>query len=209
MRFDSIILDIDGTIWNTTEIVAQAWNKAIAENFPMVPAVSAEILKTQFGKTMKVIADNLFFCLNDEQKDVLMKKCCEMEQLYLSRNEKDLAYPGVIKTIHELSRVVPLFIVSNCQKGYIDVVISKNKIEKDITDSECYGNNGNNKDENIRLIVERNQLKNPVYVGDTHGDMEACKKSGVPFIFASYGFGTADEFYAKIEAFEELKQFVF
>ena len=34
------------------------------------------------------------------------------------------------------------------------------------------------KDENISLIVKRNGLKKPVYVGDTQGDFEACKKAG-------------------------------
>lgn len=28
-KFDGLILDIDGTIWNTTGIVSVAWNKAI------------------------------------------------------------------------------------------------------------------------------------------------------------------------------------
>ena len=60
MQFDSIILDIDGTIWNTTQVVAEAWNKAIKENYPQVKPVTAEILQGQFGKTMAVIAENLF-----------------------------------------------------------------------------------------------------------------------------------------------------
>lgn len=60
MKFEEIFLDVDGTIWNTTEIIAQAWNKAIDEVFPQVPHVTADILKGQFGKTMYVIGNNLF-----------------------------------------------------------------------------------------------------------------------------------------------------
>ena len=62
-----------------------------------------------------------------------------------------------------------------------------------IKDSECFGVTGLNKDENIKLIVNRNNLKYPVYVGDTQGDFLACESSGVPFIFAGYGFGSVDE----------------
>lgn len=51
---------------------------------------------------------------------------------------------------------------------------------------------GLNKDENIKLIVKRNNLKNPVYVGDTQGDFLACKNANVPFIFAAYGFGSVE-----------------
>ena len=212
MKFDGIILDIDGTIWNTTDVVAQAWNVAIDNNFPQVPHVSGDILKGQFGKTMKVIADNLFSVLNEDEKNFLMKKCCEAEQAKLHSDVKVPVYTNVIETIRTLSvgKNIPLFIVSNCQAGYIEVVLEKNKITEFITDSECFGNNGKNKDENIRLIVERNNLKSPVYVGDTQGDYEACQKAGVPFIWASYGFGKPDDnnYFAKVDDFSELLNLV-
>ena len=85
--------------------------------------------------------------------------------------------------------------------------MEKNGIKEFITDFECFGNNGFSKDINIRLIAKRNQLKNPVYVGDTQGDFEACQKAEVPFIWAAYGFGRPDsnDYYAKIESFTELE----
>ena len=85
--------------------------------------------------------------------------------------------------------------------------MEKNKITHLIKDFECFGNNGLPKDENISLIVKRNGLKKPVYVGDTQGDFEACKKAGVPFIWVAYGFGhpETDDYFAKIEKFTELE----
>ena len=208
MKIDSIILDVDGTIWNTTGIVASAWNKVIDENFPQVSHVTADILKGQFGKTMDVIADNLFGVLSAEEKKLLMEKCCIEEQKALLLNTENITYKGVIKTLQKLSKRVPLFIVSNCQKGYIELVIEKNGITDLIKDFECFGNNGNSKDENIRLIVKRNGLENPVYVGDTQGDYEACKKAGVPFVWAAYGFGCPndDKYFAKLEEFAQLEE---
>lgn len=207
MKVDSIILDVDGTIWNTTDIVADAWNLAFDKFFPQVPHVTADILKDQFGKPMDVIADNLFPMLSKDEKNLLMEKCCEMEQAALMENTKDIAYEGVIETIKRLSQKIPVFIVSNCQSGYIEVVMEKNGIADCIRDFECFGNTGLLKDENINLIVKRNNLKAPVYVGDTQGDYEACKKAGVPFIWAAYGFGHPedDDYYFKLEKFQQLE----
>ena len=192
MKYDSIILDVDGTIWDTTPIVAKAWNKAIDELFPQVPHVTADILKGQFGKTMDVIGRNLFSALGDDDQKILLARCCEEEQLALDQNEEDIAYEGVVQTIRELAGKLPLFIVSNCQAGYIELVMKKNGITEYITDFECFGNNGLTKDRNIKLLVERNGLKAPVYVGDTQGDFDACKAASVLFIWAEYGFGKVD-----------------
>ena len=207
MRFDGLILDVDGTIWNTTGIVAEAWNKTIDTFFPQVPHVNAEILKGQFGKTMDVIADNLFGVLSAEDKKILMEKCCIYEQKALLDNTKNITYEGVIETLKKLSSIIPIFIVSNCQSGYIELVIEKNKITPLIKDFECFGNTGKSKAENIKLVACRNGLKSPVYVGDTQGDYEACKEAGVPFIWAAYGFGKPEDnnYYAKLDSFTQLE----
>ena len=207
MRFDGLILDVDGTIWNTTGIVAEAWNKTIDTFFPQVPHVNAEILKGQFGKTMDVIADNLFGVLSAEDKKILMEKCCIYEQKALLENTKNITYEGVIETLKKLSSIIPIFIVSNCQSGYIQLVIEKNKITPLIKDFECFGNTGKSKAENIKLVARRNGLKSPVYVGDTQGDYEACKEAGVPFIWAAYGFGKPEDnnYYAKLDSFTQLE----
>ena len=207
MKFDGLILDVDGTIWNTTGIVAEAWNKTIDTFFPQVPHVNAEILKSQFGKTMDVIADNLFGVLSAEDKKILMEKCCIYEQKALLENTKNITYEGVIETLKKLSSIIPIFIVSNCQSGYIELVIEKNKITPLIKDFECFGNTGKSKAENIKLVARRNGLKSPVYVGDTQGDYEACKEAGVPFIWAAYGFGKPEDnnYYAKLDSFTQLE----
>ena len=52
--------------------------------------------------------------------------------------------------------------------------------------------------------MERNRLKNVVFIGDTQGDADAAREAGVPFIYAAYGFGEVDGFDAKLDRLKDL-----
>ena len=197
-------MDIDGTLWNTTGVVAQAWNKAIADCGFDAALVNADGLKKEFGKPMNVIADDLWPNLSQGQKDLLMKQCCVREQEALKENQEDISYPAVRDTIKALAQKFRLYIVSNCQSGYIELTMEKNKIADFISDHECYGDTGMGKADNLRLLVRRNGIKAPVYIGDTQGDADACREAGVKFVWAGYGFGSVQEFAAKIDRFDQL-----
>lgn len=192
--FNNIILDIDGTIWNTTGVVANAWNKAVAES--SVPklrdlVITADMLKKEFGKPMDVIADDLFGDIDAGIKAKLLEHCCVYEHDEIANCDDDLSYEGIREVLETLSLSHNLYIVSNCQNGYIELVIEKNNISHLIRDFECFGRTGLQKDENIRLIMERNgiAMEEACYVGDTMGDYLATKKAGIPFVYAEYGFG--------------------
>ncbi len=204
--FDALILDVDGTIWNTTPIVANAWNEAIALSGLPAKTVNADMLKKEFGKTMDVIADDLWPELDASQKEKLMSLCCTQEQQALLQNTQDITFAGVVDTIKSLSRQIGVFIVSNCQEGYIELSMEKTGLTSCITDYECFGRTGKGKADNLRLLIDRNKIKCPVYVGDTQGDADACAQAGVPFVWAEYGFGTTESCYAKINAFSELEK---
>lgn len=205
MKTDGIIFDVDGTLWDSTEIVAGAWNRAIAEEGIADIALDAEILKGLFGKTMDVIAESVIPGATKNQRENIMERCCVYEHEALRENDVDITYPNVVGTIRRLAKRLPLFIVSNCQSGYIELFLEKTGLRACVRDSECFGDTGLQKGENIRLLVERNGLKRAVYVGDTRGDYEACAQAGLPMIFAEYGFGEVPECERRIRGFEELE----
>ena len=60
------------------------------------------------------------------------------------------------------------------------------------------------KAENIKLVMERNGLENPVYIGDTDLDGKSSREAGISFIHAAYGFGTTDDCDASISSVSEL-----
>ncbi len=207
----NLIFDVDGTIWNSTEVAAEGWNRAIRETIGDGPVITAQVLQREFGQTMDVVAEHLFPDVTDmEKRQQLMDKCCEYEHLYLERNTRDLAYPGVAEEMEKLAQSYDLYIVSNCQIGYIELVMSKTGIGPFIRDHECYGNTGTCKGETIRVLMERHGMRpeETVYIGDTMGDYEACAIAGIPFVFASYGFGEVKEAAYRIERFAQLEEAV-
>ncbi|WP_461812653.1 HAD family hydrolase [Faecalimonas sp.] len=204
MQAESIILDVDGTLWDSTELVAKSWNRAIQNAGVKDIKVTAEQLKTLFGRTMKEIADVVLEGCSEEEKENVMELCCQYEHEDLENDECNILYPNVKETIIKLSKTHRVFIVSNCQSGYIEMFLKKTNLEKYVTDIECFGNTGKGKGENIRLIIERNQSQSACYVGDIRGDYEASCQAGVPFILAEYGFGDVPESKWKIKDFSEL-----
>lgn len=198
--YDSIILDMDGTIWDSTEEVAVAFKEVLKNKYPEVTdEVTAEKLKGLFGLLLNDIGVKLFKSVSPDKAIKVIHDCCEYENEYLAQHGVSL-YEGMEDTIKELSKSKKLFIVSNCQEGYIQTFFKIHPhLEEYFSDYEYPGRSGKAKADNIKMVVKRNNLKNPVYIGDTAGDAKAAKEAGVPFIFARYGFGDVDVFDAVID----------
>ena len=203
-KFDSIIFDLDGTLWDSTGNVALAWQAALNQVDYIDAVMTVERVRSITGMTYDAIFDKLFPNLDTAQRKEVQSLCAisELEILYKKGGE---LYPQLEETLKYLQASYKLYIVSNCQSGYIEVFLGLNNMHSYFLGHQCYGTKGNPKADNIKDIVADHQLKNPVYVGDTMGDYSAASKAGVPFIFASYGFGVVpDGMVATIGSFEEL-----
>lgn len=195
---DSIIFDVDGTLWNSTEIVADSWSRYLREKEHMNMEITAERLMSLFGQLLPDIARALFPELPESEQLRIIDGCCQAEHDALTAQCAPL-YEGLEDTLKALSEVYPLFIVSNCQAGYIEVFLKATGFGKYFRGHLCPGDTGMAKAENIIKISRDHHLTDPVYVGDTLGDYRACQKAGVPFIFAAYGFGEVSDPYAVIK----------
>lgn len=185
---DGLIFDVDGTLWDSTPVVEQAWNHALSDMGITDVVITADQLKGLFGLPMDVIIDNVLPEKSKEIRRQYKPLCYHYEHEYLTK-KPGILYPKLKETLTELGKRFPLFIVSNCQEGYVELFYEKTGFECFFRDHLCPGDTGLLKADNIRLIAERYGLKQPVYVGDTQMDADACKEAGVPIVFASYGFG--------------------
>ena len=205
-NFDSIIFDLDGTLWDSTNNVALAWQAALNEVDYIDELMTQEKVRSITGMTYDSIFDKLFPNLTAVQRAEVQSLCGKHELEILHTRGGEL-YPGLDETLKYLEGKYRLFIVSNCQSGYIEVFFKISQMEHYFMGHQCYGTKGNPKAENIKDIVIDHNLKAPVYIGDTMGDYDSATKAGVPFIFADYGFGKVDEGQvATISNFSELTE---
>lgn len=191
MKYDGILFDLDGTLWNATEAIAVSWQIALkdAPDIPRAPTVKE--LEGVMGMRAEELMATLFPYITPQRGAELFDRCCEVENEYLLQHGGKL-YDGVKELLKALSGNAATAIVSNCNAEYAPCFLKAHDMGGYFTDWECSGRTGLPKGENIKLVVERNHLRAPVYVGDTVLDYEAAKAANVPFIHAAYGFGKVE-----------------
>lgn len=201
-----IIFDLDGTLWDSTVPVVDAWNMVIEKETGDSGKITTSDMKAEMGKTMNRIADDLFGYIPEGDRYELAHKCEEYEVKYI-RERGGMLYPGVIDTLEKLLEAgEKMAVVSNCQEGYVAAFIESMHMEKYFCDYEEWGRTGLSKAGNIRLVMERNGEEKGVYIGDIQNDADAAHEAGVPCINAAYGFGNITDAEADIESFDELPQ---
>ena len=200
-----LIFDMDGTLWDSSEGVAGAWSEKLRELGHGDIVVTQKDIMGVMGLTMDRIADILFAKIPQQERMHVLDACGEHENDYL-RGHGGVLYPDLEKTLIRLKEKYPLFIVSNCQSGYIEAFLEYYGFGKYFEDIECYGNNLKNKGDNIALIAERNGIEKAYYVGDIQGDYDATMQAGFDFIHAAYGFGTVDADVPELAQFSDLPE---
>lgn len=200
---DSIIFDLDGTLWDAAETVAKAWAAARRQVDFEIQEITADAVRSIAGTQHNLIFPKLFPQLSPAQQQHLMKISAREEMAHIRRQGGRL-YKGLEETLRYLHPRYTLCIVSNCQDGYIEAFLEHHQLGRYFADFECSGRTGDSKDVNLKAIISRNQLQAPVYVGDTPGDLEASQKAEVPFVYAAYGYRDVSAFEHRLEHISDL-----
>lgn len=201
-----LIFDMDGTLWDSSENVAASWTEKIREIGCEREDITKEDIMSVMGLTMDKVAEGVFRGYSEKERMELLQLCCEYENEYL-RKHGGVLYPELEKTLIRLKeKGFNLYIVSNCQSGYIEAFLEHYGFGKYFDDIECYGNNLKGKGENIKLLAERNSLEKAYYIGDIQGDYNATMEAGYDFIHAAYGFGKIEQTVPELKKFSELPE---
>lgn len=204
MKYESLIFDIDGTLWDSRALVAEGYNIQLRKEGLSHLHIDAERLKPLFGKVMTAIADELFASIPVPQRYELMERCMDTENRHLEEDPCRIGYPKVRQTLEALAKNHRLFIVSNAQCGYPELCMEKLGLTPFIQGHLCFGDTGTSKGQTIRRLMAEHGIEDCAYIGDTQGDYEATLEAGVPFIWAAYGFGSPEGYAAKIDAITDL-----
>ena len=115
-KTDSIFFDLDGTLWDCFELIKKLWKQEANVDFQ----------KSFMGLTSKEISQQTGLSLDKINS-------LQSKELDFIKNNSPKIYKGVIEGIKKLAFRYKLFIVSNCQKGYIDVFLQKTGLQPYIT----------------------------------------------------------------------------
>jgi phosphoglycolate phosphatase len=188
---DGVIFDLDGTLWDASAACTLAWKKSIEQCGYESTLVSRKIIRKFSGLPVETVIFQHFTFIQKNDRKKLLRCFRENEPRYMLSMGGRL-FPHVRETLQSMCIQKKLFVVSNCQSGYIENFILKKKLRDVFTSLRSSGETGLPKDKNIKSIIEEFKLVSAVYVGDTQWDYEASVKNRIPFIHAGYGFGRVE-----------------
>ena len=185
---DAVVFDLDGTLWDTSVSCAVAWNRVLARHRIPFRTLTEHDVRGVTERPHEECIRAVFAGL-DEAHIATLAAETQTEDNQAIAELGGALFGDVEPGIRRLAARYPLYIVSNCQSGYIEIFLQWSRLGGCFLDFECWGNTGLSKPQNLRVLIDRNQLRHPVFVGDTPGDQTAARDCRIPFLHAAYGFG--------------------
>ncbi|MGH7237575.1 MAG: HAD family hydrolase [Candidatus Saccharimonadales bacterium] len=205
LKPDSLIFDMDGTLWDAVDTYTESWN-LIFKKYNLDRTLLREELVEKIGMDGNRVMQAILPEFDDALRREAYNEVNSLRRQLLPKNG-GIMYDGVIDGLKQLAGKYKLFILSNCASGIIRLFIDWAGIDEHITDEIAHGLNNMPKHHNIKLLASAHGLKSPVYIGDTGGDGEQSRLAGIPFVFVSYGFGKTDDYDLKFDDFKSLTDY--
>lgn len=187
MRYDMIIFDLDGTLWET-EYISYKTANAVLKKYEEDKEITMEVVKSTMGCTYAETAEMYMPYYDVEKREKILGQMLDLNAQILAEFGGNV-YKNLKETLDVLSKDYKLAIVSNCADGYIESFLNSSKLDKYFVDYMAAAKYKVTKAEAIRQVIQRNDINSAIYVGDTINDYKATLGAEVDFIQAKYGFG--------------------
>jgi phosphoglycolate phosphatase len=205
MRYDALIFDIDGTLWDASQTSSEGWNNGLTTlNIPK--RISASELRSVKGQPYETCIDLLLPGLRAQHSELL--STLNDSEMTAIKKKGGAFYKGAIEGLKELSKEYKLYIISNCQQWYLELFLEFSNTREILSGWDCHGASGLSKGEMIRRLIICHGLKNPTYIGDTEGDEAAARSACIDFIHVSWGFGKSMGGCRSMGTFSELVRYL-
>ncbi len=195
-KYDTVIFDLDGTLMDTLEDLANAVNEILRRNGYPVRTI---------GEVRRIVGNGLrqtlTLCLPEGTKEQVVDELLPEFASYYQEHcqEKTKPYDGIMDVLRELyERGFKLAIVSNkrdeavktlnreCFQAYVKVAIGENESagikKKPAPDTVFQALN--------ELGSKKEQA---VYVGDSEVDRKTAENAGLPCVSVDWGFRDREE----------------
>lgn len=203
LKFDAIVFDLDGTLWDSSQVVADSWNVAAKKLGVLNKFFTAEDITSIMGMPHKQIYEKMFPDQPEEKRTKIARSCYE-EEIQLINQVGASLYPGVADGLAKLKSTYTLYLASNCLDEYLQTFLKWTGFAPLFKDSICHGHTGLGKGENLKILQKRNGFRSPVYIGDTSGDQRAAAEASYSYIHVTYGFGKPEGKPTLCGSFDEL-----
>lgn len=197
-----VLFDLDGTLWDSAEGIVASWNLIFEKN-GLSSRITIDALHGMMGKPMSEIAGLILPGVEEPERDRILDDCLKFENQFL-RKCGGVLFEGLKETLTALSKRYSLYIVSNCQEGYIEAFLDFHGLNRYFEGFDSWGRTRVSKGENIAGVLQRYKIDKAVYVGDTQGDCDAADFAKIPFIHAAYGFGSINRETPRAKSLAEL-----
>ena len=178
----------------------------VADNYMVIKKIyGSPVVKSRINNQEKALLAKYDFnqleysTIKQINEELALLKKWSMSQDANLKNDSDEIINIRCKELKYLAANRYTLITNEIYNGYM-------ALEKYFEDTECWGRTRLSKGESNKILIARNHLKNPIYVGDTAGDYQSAVDAGIPFVYAAYGFGEVQDCAYEIQSIRELPE---
>lgn len=211
-KYNSIIFDLDGTLFQTDKLILPAFEKTfkqlVEEGYDIDYIPTKDDLLSVVGLTLDDIWQNLLPNLPAEAH-LKANQYLLNNELGSIKEGYGALYPNVVEVLLELkNKGYRLFIASNGLEGYVKGIASAFRIDHLFEAMYSAGEfNTPTKNELVRILLADYNIPSAIMVGDRSSDVEAGIANDLYVIGCNFGFSSENELKKAniiIEQFEQI-----